>query len=342
MAVIEKSLLMNRHAFLPCFILCLFAQLALAQVPSEKEALNFYLLRGLGRESGHWGNTFMQEVQAVYPSTSFTLLDLPGAGRFHEEPAKIAIEGMASFLQATYKDSLIDKEGKNILLATSLSGNVALEWVLHQPENFHALILVGTSLRKVCKKKERVQQAAKKEFFDIFFTSAVEEREAKFLHINSNLYAENDSILRRWIDIQEKRPVSKHTLFKQTMAGMFYLTPEVRPAIPVLVVGSRGDRIVDEVCIQKVADHLQADRLMHESAGHGIPIDAPVWLAHQVSFWTEANRLEMEEGYAQPLVYEDEQGLNDILSFGWVEDGVSSVWRASGRAVKSTVALAGL
>ena len=339
---------MKSHTFFLLFCLLVsvnsgFSQeVNTAQKVSPQEEVNFYLLRGLGRESGHWGNTFMDQVKETYPEATFTLLDLPGAGAFHYQSAQISIEGMSAFLQQEYQESLQNTSGKNILLATSLSGNVALEWVLHHPDNFQGLVLVGTSLKKVCKKKERVQKSAKKEFFDIFMTADVTEREQKFLSINSNLYAENDSILQRWIDIQEKRPISKTTLFKQTMAGMFYLTPNTKPAIPILVVGSEGDKIVNPVCIQKVQTHLEADLAMHEYAGHGIPIDAPVWLADQLTHWADDKVVGIDDTYTEGFVYEDEVGLNDILKFSWLGEGITSALKGSGRAVKNTVELAGL
>ena len=45
---------------------------------------NWLLLRGLARESAHWGD-FIPQLQAAFPDATITLLDLPGTGRFYKE-----------------------------------------------------------------------------------------------------------------------------------------------------------------------------------------------------------------------------------------------------------------
>ena len=44
---------------------------------------NWILLRGLARESAHWGD-FIPLLQSTFPDAQLTLLDLPGTGRFHQ------------------------------------------------------------------------------------------------------------------------------------------------------------------------------------------------------------------------------------------------------------------
>ena len=45
---------------------------------------NWLLLRGLARESAHWGD-FIPLLQTTFPDANVTLLDLPGTGRFYKE-----------------------------------------------------------------------------------------------------------------------------------------------------------------------------------------------------------------------------------------------------------------
>ncbi|KGF78004.1 hydrolase, partial [Massilia sp. JS1662] len=44
---------------------------------------SWVLMRGLTRESGHWG-TFMGKLQARFPDDRIVALDLPGNGRLHD------------------------------------------------------------------------------------------------------------------------------------------------------------------------------------------------------------------------------------------------------------------
>ena len=45
---------------------------------------HWILLRGLARESKHWG-AFIPKLQAMFPDAKITLLDLPGTGCLYQE-----------------------------------------------------------------------------------------------------------------------------------------------------------------------------------------------------------------------------------------------------------------
>ena len=276
----------------------LFSQLVPAQ-----DSLHLYLIRGIGRESGHWGPEFLNRIQQQNPSTHIHFLDLPGSGIFHKQPALISIPKMAEFLEENYGVQTQNTSGTHILLATSLAGNVALEWSRRYPNNFSGLVLVGTSLKKVCDKKDRVQPDAKKGFVDIFLSNDLRTRERKFLAINSNVHQENDSLLQAWMDIQYRHPVKRSALMKQTLAGMLYQPPQNAPMVPILIVGSEGDKIVKPECICAVQKHLGASLKMHPSSGHGVPIDAPIWLADKVSNWVSREVAFSEEKRGHTLAH---------------------------------------
>lgn len=265
----------------------LYVLLSASFVVQAQDSLHLYLIRGIGRESGHWGHSFLQRIYANYPNSQIHFLDLPGSGQYYDRPALMSIPKMANFLDRTYGEEIQHQSGNHILLATSLAGNVAIEWAHRYPDRFSGLILVGTSLKKICKKEDRVQPEAKKEFVDIFLTQNVAQREARFLAINSNHHIRDDSLLRAWVVIQRERPVSRTALAKQTLAGALYKPPATPPKLPILVVGSEKDKIVRPECICAVQKHLNASLQMHQSAGHGVPIDAPIWLADQISSWVD-------------------------------------------------------
>ncbi|MEM9328740.1 MAG: hypothetical protein AAGA85_23945, partial [Bacteroidota bacterium] len=161
----------------------------------------------------------------------------------------------------------------------------------------HGAVLISSSFKGVCKSKERVDSKARKDFIDIFLTQDIAKREKAFLDINSNLNTSNDSLLNAWVELQQQHPVAKSALLKQTLAGMVY-TPEITsPSARVLIVGSQADKIVASSCLQNVANALDSKLYLHPTAGHGLPIDAPIWLADTVSSWTldEVVPFEFEE-----------------------------------------------
>ena len=57
---------------------------------------NWLLLRGLARESGHWGD-FFSKLQRECPHATINTLDLPGTGRFNNLPSPNTIEEIVKF-----------------------------------------------------------------------------------------------------------------------------------------------------------------------------------------------------------------------------------------------------
>jgi len=266
-------------------------------------------------------------------------MDLPGAGRLYDQPALASIEEMADFLHQTYQHSLDSAEEKKVLLATSLAGNVALDWLLRYPADFSGAALVGTGLKGVCDSKKRVQPEAKEQFVDIFLTSDVNKREQKFLSINSNLQQHNDSLLQAWVQIQQRHPVSKTTLMKQTVAGMLYQPPKEVPIVPLLIVGSQADQIVAPECIRAVHAHLGGQLAMHPTSGHGIPIDAPLWLADTFAHWIQSSVLPAPDPEelisASPLPLTKDPSFFD---FEWVKKGLEAVNKLTDEVSEEAIA----
>lgn len=274
----------------------------------ENDSITIFLLRGIGRESGHWGTTYSSYVSQNLANASFVLMDLPGAGKYYDQPALPSVSKMVDFLRSEYIERLEEQKGKRVIVATSLAGNVALQWITTYPNDFHGGILLSSSLKGICDQNERVKPAAQKQFVNIFLTDDLAEREREFLSINSNYNTENDSLIIAWQGIQELRPVSKTALLKQTVAGLIYeYDKDFPPLIPMLLIGSEADKIVADTCFCKVAEAIRSDLILHETAGHGIPVDVPEWLATTTSAWINENVSEFEHDPKMMLAFEEKQ-----------------------------------
>ncbi len=59
-----------------------------------------------------------------------------------------------------------------------------------------------------------------------------------------------------------------------------------KPKIPILVIGSKGDRMVSPSCIEKLHKHFGGDLIWHPTSGHGLPLDEPEWLSETVAKWS--------------------------------------------------------
>ena len=255
---------------------------------------HFYLVRGLSRESGHWNGDFSDRLLEQFPGAEITYMDLPGVGQFYDLPAKVSVKKTAQFLHNYYGADIAEEKGNKILLATSLGGVMALEWLRLQPDAFDGVITVNTGLKKVCKGKERAQPKAKLKMIGVVLSLFKPKRERRILNINSNYHDGDTTILAKWLAIQRERPLSNFTMVKQTLANELH-RPKAEPlGVPTLVVGSKKDEIVAEACSCKVAEALEADLRIHPTSGHGMPIDEPVWLAEQTALWWKSHHPEYQ------------------------------------------------
>ncbi len=312
---------------------------SLSELPTYDQDINIYLLRGIGRESGHWGTTFTERLLHHFPKGNLIKMDLPGSGIYFDQPALSSVDNMVEFLHNNYHSELYSHSGANVLLATSLAGNIALEWITKYPNDFSGITMVSSSLKGVCASKSRVKPEAKNEFIDIFFTSDETKRELKFLKINSNLQTNNDSLLRAWIDIQHEHPVSKTSLIKQTIAGALYQPPTEIPQIPILLVGSKADKIVAPSCLRSVSEYLHADLTFHNTSGHGLPIDAPVWLADQFAYWISLRVLPDVDKHS-PFFHERVYATSEDAHFWdlfWLKKSMDSIAELTEETAKSSI-----
>jgi len=84
---------------------------------------NWLLLRGLARESAHWG-AFISLLQDTFPDANVTTLDLPGTGCFREEASPLTIKAITSTVRHRALDNGCLQQPVTIL-AISIGAMVA-------------------------------------------------------------------------------------------------------------------------------------------------------------------------------------------------------------------------
>lgn len=57
------------------------------------------------------------------------------------------------------------------------------------------------------------------------------------------------------------------------------------PRVPILLLASRHDRLVDVRCSHSIARAWRCDLHEHPSAGHDLPLDDPDWVVEHVATW---------------------------------------------------------
>ena len=249
----------------------------------EKKKLNIYLIRGLTRESGHWGD-FVNLLESQLPEAKIHLMDLPGAGVYHKTNAPSSFKKMVDFMRKDMIDT-INPEEHNIVFATSLAGMLATEWTINYKNGFDGLIMVNSSFKGICSTNERANKSVRGDMLRILLTNNIKRRERLIIKVNSNKSEMVDKLLDAWVLIQKKRKMSRMNILRQTLAGMRYELKGKKPEIPILIIGSKGDRMVSPSCIEKIHNHFGGDLIWHPTSGHGLPLDEPEWLSKTVSNW---------------------------------------------------------
>ena len=248
--------------------------------------INFYLLRGLSRESAHWG-TFPQELLDKFPQSKVIEMDLPGVGMLNQVNSPTNIDPIIDILRTTYYST----EGTNIFIASSLASLVAITWVQQGKNEFQGLVLLSPSLKGICKFTERFKPRSWYDCGVIMLHPSVRVREKKLLKINLNANGSRNELLNTWIRIHKTRPYKARNVFRQLLAGTRFNLLDEPIRIPILISGSKKDKLVASSCFIKLKLKLGADIALHDYAGHALTLDASAWLTDKIHAWQQTNGL---------------------------------------------------
>jgi pimeloyl-ACP methyl ester carboxylesterase len=238
-------------------------------------------LRGLTRESRHWGRFVAQFEQAVTGSR-VVLLDLPGNGRLYQEISPLSVHDMVTHCRQQLIALGIGPPYS--LLAMSLGAMVAVAWSDQFPQEIEASVLINTSMRPFSPFYQRLRPANYGLLLKLVLTNASGETwESAVLRMTSNLATED--ILQQWTAMRMECPVSPINALRQLVAAARFRAPATPPAAPVLILASEQDHLVSVECSKTLATHWQCPLRAHGSAGHDLALDDGSWVAAQVRAW---------------------------------------------------------
>ncbi len=254
-----------------------------APIPGGDERLNapetWVLLRGLTRESGHWG-PFLSQLAAVLPEAKLIALDLPGNGALFAQASPWRVEDMVVSCRAQL--AAMDVAPPYNLLALSLGGMVAVAWSEQAPRELARMVLVNTSMRPFSPFYQRLRPAAYAPLLrGLLGLATPEQWETAVLRLTCN--APHPGILDEWLRLHRARPVSSRNALAQILAASRFRAPRTAPPAPTLVVASREDHLVNVACSQALAQAWRCPLELHPAAGHDLPLDDGVWLAARVA-----------------------------------------------------------
>ncbi len=253
---------------------------------------HWVLLRGLARESAHWGD-FVPLLQSRFPDVRITTLDLPGTGRYFRDPSPFTVPAIAKIVRNNALDQgLMDQPVT--LIGLSLGGMVAWEWLQKYPADICGAALLSTSFGGLNPFYERLSWRCYCKFFALVRERDLYKRELAILQLLNNNRALDGKLVTEWVAIQKDRPVSPKNLFNQLIAAAIYRPGSNKPDKPVLLLNSAADRMVDPSCSEAIRDKWHLELRTHSWAGHDLTTDDGEWVAKQLQDWLRSKQQRVE------------------------------------------------
>ena len=238
-------------------------------------------LRGLARESRHWGR-FLAAFQQALPDSQVITLDLPGNGHLNQQRSPLSIQDMVTHCRAEL--TLQDIKPPYQVLAMSLGGMVAVAWAQAYPQEIAAQVLINTSMRPFSPFYQRLRPQNYLRLLKLLLSRATPETwESTILEITSNCSMAN--VLTDWLALRQSHPVTSANVLRQLIAAARFSASQQAPSAPTLVLASLQDRLVAVACSQNLAQRWSCPLRLHPSAGHDLTLDDGPWVALQVSHW---------------------------------------------------------
>jgi pimeloyl-ACP methyl ester carboxylesterase len=247
------------------------------------------LLRGLMREQRHWGD-FPAQLARALDGAAIVTPDLPGNGQRHGQTSATSVAAMVEHCRQDLSARGLRPPYR--LLALSLGGMAAVEWASRYPDEIAACVLVNTSMRPYSRFHQRLRWRNYPAIAGLLLRGGVARQESLILHLTSRDAATHlrDGLLQQWLAYQHDHPVRRANALRQLWAAARYRGPAMAPPVPLLILSSAGDRLVDPACSRQLAQAWSAPHLEHPDAGHDLPLDAGPWVAQAVAQWLRANR----------------------------------------------------
>jgi pimeloyl-ACP methyl ester carboxylesterase len=239
-------------------------------------------LRGLTRESQHWGN-FIEKFKKDNLG-EVICLDLPGFGYNYHSTMPNTISKTSDFLRQQFLAMKI--VGEVNILGISLGGMVALNWASRFPD-FKNVVVINTSSSENSI-LDRVRPLSLLQLSSALLMQNTRCREWMILNTICNTTF-GQSFFHQFAKIEETRPLKIEKIVTQLkMASKFKLPKNLK--IKLLVLTAKKDRMVSSKCSEQIAKKYNSTLYIHPTAGHELPLDDGPWVVEQIQNWMSSNK----------------------------------------------------
>lgn len=248
-----------------------------------KPPATWVLLRGLMRDSRHWGD-FASQFRSQISADEPCLLDLPGNGLSYQESSPASVAAMADWVRAELLRQGLKPPYR--VFAMSLGAMVTVDWASRYPQEVEICVLVNTSLKPISPFYHRLQPAA----WPLLLRMALcnpdpRVAEAAVLQLTSRHLEQTRPVLEQWVAWRRSHPVSRRNALRQLLAAARYAAPNQPPQTRILLLTSAQDRLVNSLCSQALANVWHCSSAVHPTAGHDLPLDDGAWVVTQIKRW---------------------------------------------------------
>jgi pimeloyl-ACP methyl ester carboxylesterase len=249
----------------------------------EMKSAPWVWIRGLARESAHWGD-FVQDFKRAFPDKEIFYIDIPGSGENRDQDPKLTIQDNLPFL----REQLQNKMGRRKFnfFSISLGSMFALEWMNQFPGEILSAVLINPSSKKHSTFYERLRPSSYAPILKALTASTPRKSELAILDLISNRNEIHKDLALQWAKIAKERPLKYSGVLKQLAMASRYSPPDEFPeSIPVLVLVGLGDRMVEPKCGLELAEFYGWEVKSHPWAGHDLTTDDPQWVINALSTW---------------------------------------------------------
>lgn len=242
------------------------------------------LLRGLMRESRHWGE-FPLQLRNALGAQHVVPLDFPGNGSLHALKSLSSVEEMVAYARSHLKQHGYAPPYN--LLGLSLGAMVAVAWSERYPAELEKMVLINTSLAPCNPFYHRLRPTNYPDLTRLLYGTAA-QCESLILRLTSTRsHTENmHAILEQWIAYAEECPITRANILRQLKAAVFFRAAPTRPSVPALLLAGQQDQLVNVKCSLTLALHWGCAIKLHPAAGHDLPLDDSSWVIQQIKEWS--------------------------------------------------------
>jgi len=256
----------------------------------------WFFIRGLMRESAHWED-FPSKFELAFPNHKVVMLDLPGSGKNWKMNCPLTVGEMVESIRVQVKDHLKSERqlsGKTphcFVLAISLGGMVALEWIQRFSNELNGGVFINISLSGINPFYQRLKPRAWIPLLNIVLTRDVQKREKKVLELTTSHFTIGEKSLKQRVMAYQNHPATKINFVRQLVAASRFRPKLSQKTPPILLLNSLGDRLVDSACSSTLQSKLNWELKTHPTANHDLPLEDPQWVISQIQDWIKKQKI---------------------------------------------------